>query len=196
MGSVHSFCSTWQPWILTLVCDFVEAAWWVVAGFLICSYKMTTLSPTRSIRVGIYNNIYIIIYIYLDSLLISTLCIGWGFVKSIDSDMTCQFQFTEPCSAPNVKSHCKSGSWLGIPAQAQALQPPAAVGAWQCVECVLHDACFPPVHLSQISLRAPGSANDKMHLPNLLSTFVNFRWLNDTSTKAFKTGYAGDNLKE
>ena len=89
--------------------------------------------------------------------------------------MTCQFQFTEPCSAPNAKSHCKSGSWLGIPAQAQALQPRAAVGAWQCVECVLHDASFPPVHLSQISLRAPGSANDKMHLPNLLSTFVNFR---------------------
>lgn len=35
------------------------------------------------------------------------------------------------------QSHCKSGSWLGIPAQAQALQPPAAcpvtVHCWVCI---------------------------------------------------------------
>lgn len=90
------------------------------------------------------------------------------------------------------QSHCKSGSWLGIPAQAQALQPPAAcpVTLLSVYWCVLHDVtCCPPVHLQIVPLRAPGSANDKLH-PNLQSIFVKCSWFNDTSTKAFKTGYA------
>ena len=50
---VPSFCSTWQPWGLPLVSDFVEALFCFFAGFLICNYKMAVPNPTRSIGGGI-----------------------------------------------------------------------------------------------------------------------------------------------
>ena len=81
---VPSFCSTWQPWGLPLDSDFVEALFWVFAGFLICNYKMAVPNPTGSIGGGMNN-----ISIQWNTWICCWLASWWYYLRWVPFVVTC-----------------------------------------------------------------------------------------------------------